>query len=88
MRGKLTQNGSTYIPDIFTKAQEETIAQFFNQNSYISIEMLQRLGISKPESYLEKSFNNGVLLQSVFVSNAAVETVSGAVEEALNEQGT
>lgn len=80
-------SSSTFIPSLFSTAQDEVLAQFFSQNQYVTEEMAQRVGITRPTAYLQRTFPNSVRLESIWVSEEVCDTLAEAVDEALAQYG-
>ena len=80
-------SSSTFIPSLFSTAQGEVLAQFFSQNQYVTEEMAQRVGISRPTAYLQRTFPNSIRLESMWVSEEVYDTLAEAVDEALVQYG-
>ena len=49
-------SGPTFIPDIYSKNQQEYVNSFFKHNRYLDYSTLTKLGISNPQTYLKKKF--------------------------------
>jgi hypothetical protein len=47
--------GVHWTPAVFAVAQKESVDSFFSQNSFISYDVLQKLGIPQPIQFLQIS---------------------------------
>lgn len=74
-----------YVPYIYTKAQQEWVTNFYQNNGYLEYEAMTRQGISDPAGFIQKSFGkmNILLLPSVAVGPAILDQVEGAIDEAV-----
>ncbi|CAL1533609.1 unnamed protein product [Lymnaea stagnalis] len=77
---------SQFLPDIFTRTQNEWVDSFYRQNGYLEYDALVRLGISDPKGYIKKKFKNETLtfLSSCCVGAGISDQVQYSVDEALN----
>ncbi|KAI4322188.1 hypothetical protein L6164_021905 [Bauhinia variegata] len=79
--------GVHWTPAVFAIAQKESVDSFFSQNSFISYEVLQRLGIPQPVQFLQSRYPEGIPLVTTFVHPSIIEMLDAATEDAL-EQGS
>ncbi|KAL5581100.1 hypothetical protein UlMin_013542 [Ulmus minor] len=79
--------GAYWTPTVFAVAQKESIDSFFSQNSFISYEVLQNLGIPQPIQFLKSRYPDGTPLATMFVHPSMIEMLDGATEDAL-ERGS
>ncbi|PON66978.1 E3 UFM1-protein ligase [Parasponia andersonii] len=75
--------GVHWTPNVFAVAQKESVDSFFSQNSFISYEVLQNLGIPQPIQYLKSRYPEGTALVDVFVHPSLIEMLDAATEDAL-----
>ncbi|GFZ20568.1 hypothetical protein Acr_28g0012730 [Actinidia rufa] len=75
--------GVHWTPTVFAIAQKETVDSFFSQNSFISYELLHKLGISQPIQYLQSRHPEGIPLDTIFVHPSMVEMLNAAAEDAM-----
>ena len=77
--------GGTFVPSIYQDTQKNWIKSFFEQNSYIDYDTLERLEIGDGKSYMKNRFHNeGIALESCFVRKITIETVDASIEEAVS----
>ncbi|XP_027204338.2 UFM1 specific ligase 1 [Dermatophagoides pteronyssinus] len=62
-------SGPTFIPDIYSKNQQEYVNSFFKHNQYLDYSTLIKLGISNPQTYLQKKFGD----QLCYLNTCAVD---------------
>ncbi|XP_015874238.3 E3 UFM1-protein ligase 1 homolog [Ziziphus jujuba] len=79
--------GVHWTPSVFAIAQKECIDSFYSQNSFISYEALQNLGISQPVSFLKSRYPEGTALVTMFVHPSLIEMLDAATDDAL-ERGS
>ncbi|XP_053396897.1 E3 UFM1-protein ligase 1-like isoform X3 [Mercenaria mercenaria] len=79
------QDNATYIPDIYTKSQNEWVDSFYKQNGYLEYDALKRLGISDPKDFIKKRFKceHMIYLGTCCMGRALQEQVEASMEEAL-----
>ncbi|XP_041463114.1 E3 UFM1-protein ligase 1-like [Lytechinus variegatus] len=80
------QEKASYIPDIFTKTQNDWVDSFYAQNGYLEFDALSRLGIPDPKSFAKRRFKseNLLILQSCCIGKVLQDRVEASVEEALS----
>ncbi|GER44851.1 E3 UFM1-protein ligase 1 homolog [Striga asiatica] len=79
--------GVHWTPSVFAMAQKECVDSFFSQNSFISYETLQKLGIPQPIQFLQSRYPEGKPLANAFVHGSLIEMLDAAVEDAI-ERGS
>ncbi|XP_041105506.1 E3 UFM1-protein ligase 1-like isoform X2 [Polyodon spathula] len=89
LKGSVTggrQDKAVYIPDIYSKTQNNWIDAFLKQNGYLEFDALTRLGIPDPTSYIKKRYKSSKLLflRAACVGQSIVDQVEASVEEAVN----
>ncbi|XP_006626223.2 E3 UFM1-protein ligase 1 [Lepisosteus oculatus] len=80
------QDKAVYIPDIYTKTQNNWIDSFLKQNGYLEFDALTRLGIPDPLNYIKKRYKSEKLLflRAACVGQNIVDQVEASVEEAVS----
>ena len=83
------QERAHYIPDIYTRVQNEWVDSFFKQNGYLEYDTLSRLGISDPKSYIKKRFKSNTLqyLSSCCMGSHLEDQIEAEIAEALGNGG-
>ncbi|XP_028775796.1 E3 UFM1-protein ligase 1 homolog [Neltuma alba] len=79
--------GIHWTPAVFAIAQKESVDSFFSQNSFISYDVLQKLGIPQPIQFLQSRYPEGIPLDTMFVHPSMIEMLDAATEDAL-ERGS
>ncbi|XP_058753360.1 E3 UFM1-protein ligase 1 homolog [Vicia villosa] len=79
--------GVHWTPAVFAVAQKESVDSFFSQNSFISYDVLQKLGIPQPVQFLQSRYPEGKPLVTTFVHPSMIEMLDAATEDAL-ERGS
>ncbi|KAG2467744.1 E3 UFM1-protein ligase 1 [Polypterus senegalus] len=80
------QNKAVYIPDIYSKTQNNWVDSFLKQNSYLEFEALTRLGIPDSVNYIRKRYKSRKLLflKAACLDQVIVDQVEASVEEAVS----
>ncbi|XP_034910242.1 E3 UFM1-protein ligase 1 homolog isoform X1 [Populus alba] len=76
--------GVHWTPTVFATAQRECVDSFFSQNSFISYDTLQKLGISQPVQFLQSRYAEGIPLVTAFAHPSMIEMLDAAVEDAID----
>ncbi|XP_011005027.1 PREDICTED: E3 UFM1-protein ligase 1 homolog isoform X2 [Populus euphratica] len=76
--------GVHWTPTVFATAQRECVDSFFSQNSFISYDTLQKLGISQPVHFLQSRYAEGIPLVTAFAHPSMIEMLDAAVEDAID----
>lgn len=77
-------SGPTFIPEIYSKSQQEYVSNFFKHNRYLDYSTLAKLGISNAKNYLEKKFANElVYLETCAVERLLVLQLESTIEECI-----
>ncbi|XP_060085103.1 E3 UFM1-protein ligase 1-like [Ylistrum balloti] len=81
------QENAAYIPEIYTKTQNQWVDSFYKQNGYLEYDSLSRLGISDPKSFIKKRFKSEPLtyLSTCCAGVGIKEQIEASVEEALQD---
>ncbi|KAJ0020042.1 hypothetical protein Pint_32299 [Pistacia integerrima] len=79
--------GAHWTPSVFAIAQKECVDSFFSQNSFISYEAVNKLGISQPVQFLQSRYPEGTPLVTVFVHPSMIEMLDSTTEDAV-ERGS
>uniref|UniRef100_A0A7C9DWZ8 E3 UFM1-protein ligase 1 homolog n=1 Tax=Opuntia streptacantha TaxID=393608 RepID=A0A7C9DWZ8_OPUST len=75
--------GVHWTPAVFAAAQKEFVDSFLSQNSFISYDSLQKLGIPQPMQYLQSRYPDGVPLVTMFIHPSMIEMLDAAIEDAI-----
>ncbi|XP_029966328.1 E3 UFM1-protein ligase 1 isoform X2 [Salarias fasciatus] len=80
------QDKAVYVPEIYARTQNSWVDAFLQQNGYLELDALSRLGIPDPSSYIRKRFRSSRLLflRAACVGPVLVEQVEASVEEAVS----
>lgn len=73
---------SSYVPEIYSVAQQRSLDAAFSMNGYLELDTLQRMQIANPSSFLSKRYPSGVCLKSVYLSEHLFGEVLDAMETA------
>ncbi|XP_050211386.1 E3 UFM1-protein ligase 1 homolog [Mercurialis annua] len=79
--------GVHWTPTVFATAQKECVDSFFSQNSFISYDTLNKLGISQPIQFLQSRYPEGIPLVTAFAHPSLIEMLDASVEDAV-ERGS
>ncbi|KAK4370416.1 hypothetical protein RND71_009891 [Anisodus tanguticus] len=72
-----------WTPSVFAMAQKDCVDSFFSQNSFITYEALQKLGIPQPSQFLQSRYPDGISLETTFAHPSIIEMLDVAVEDAI-----
>uniref|UniRef100_A0A8C5SZS9 E3 UFM1-protein ligase 1 n=1 Tax=Malurus cyaneus samueli TaxID=2593467 RepID=A0A8C5SZS9_9PASS len=80
------QDKAVFIPDIYSRTQNNWVDSFFKQNGYLEFDALSRLGIPDPAGYIKKRYKSTQLLflRAACVGQEIVDQVEASVEEAMS----
>ena len=78
-------NNPVFIPALYTSSQNKWVASFYNQNGYITLEMMNKKGIDNAQAVMAK-FENSVLLTSGSVKESVLSGAQSIVEEAISSE--
>ncbi|RNA34867.1 E3 UFM1- ligase 1 [Brachionus plicatilis] len=80
---------AVYVPEFFTKAQDQYIKAFFKQNGYIDFLTLKKIGITEPENYVKTIFDSKEVnfLSTSCLANFFLQNLEQEIEEYLNKNG-
>ncbi|KAK2154272.1 hypothetical protein LSH36_272g02036 [Paralvinella palmiformis] len=83
------QERAQYVPDIYTRSQNEWVDSFFRQNGYLEYDSLSRLGIADAKSYIKKRFKANSLqyLSSCCIGCLLQERIEAEIDEELASTG-
>ncbi|KAH7560925.1 hypothetical protein ACOSQ2_016840 [Xanthoceras sorbifolium] len=79
--------GTHWTPSVFAIAQRDCVDSFFSQNSFITYDALNKLGISQPVQFLQSRYPEGMPLVTSFVHPSIIEMLDAAIEDAV-ERGS
>ncbi|XP_010426061.1 PREDICTED: E3 UFM1-protein ligase 1 homolog [Camelina sativa] len=77
--------GTHWTTSAFAIAQKECVDSSFSQNSYISYETMQKLGISQAVQFLQSRYPDGSPLAAVFIHSSMIEMLDSATEDAIEQ---
>ncbi|KAG6541195.1 hypothetical protein Mapa_017429 [Marchantia paleacea] len=83
VKGFLRGGGAIWTPAVFAQSQRESVEAFFSQNGYISYDVLRKLVISQPKTYLQDKYPEGIALETVFIHPSITSVLDAASEEAI-----
>ncbi|KAB0802921.1 hypothetical protein PPYR_05107 [Photinus pyralis] len=77
-----------YVPNVYSRSQNEWVQNFFKQNGYLEFDALIRLGITDYKGYLKKHFanENVVTLKSSIISFQLIERIEADLEECISSK--
>ncbi|XP_041352630.1 E3 UFM1-protein ligase 1-like [Gigantopelta aegis] len=80
------QEKAAYLPEIYTKSQNEWVDAFYKQNGYLEYDSLSRLGIPDCKNYIKKRFKDEqlVYLSTCCCGKAIQDQIESSVDEALS----
>ncbi|OWF52506.1 E3 UFM1-protein ligase 1-like [Mizuhopecten yessoensis] len=81
------QENAAYIPEVYTKTQNQWVDAFYKQNGYLEYDSLSRLGISDSKGFIKKRFKSEPLtyLSTCCAGVGIKEQIEASVEEALQD---
>ncbi|XP_033112791.1 E3 UFM1-protein ligase 1-like [Anneissia japonica] len=80
------QDKATYVPDMYSKTQNNWIDAFYKQNGYFEYDTLSRLGLTDAKGYIKTRFKseNLLFLSSSCAGSGILDQVQASIEEALD----
>ncbi|XP_071532971.1 E3 UFM1-protein ligase 1 [Panulirus ornatus] len=80
---------ATYIPNIYSRTQNEWVDNFLKQNGYLEFEALRRLDIGDPEGHIRHRFKDEELtfVDGVCVGSTLIDQIEAAIDDALLSGG-
>ncbi|XP_051853385.1 E3 UFM1-protein ligase 1 isoform X3 [Antechinus flavipes] len=80
------QDKAVFVPDIYSRTQNNWVDSFFRQNGYLEFDALSRLGIPDAVSYIKKRYKTAQLLflKAACVGQEIVDQIEASVEEAIS----
>ncbi|KAF5301590.1 hypothetical protein FQR65_LT08895 [Abscondita terminalis] len=81
-------SAATYVPNVYSRSQNEWVQNFYKQNGYIEFDALVRLGINDYKAYLKKQFlnENITTLKSCIVSQNLIDRVEADIDECISSK--
>lgn len=80
-------SGPTYIPEIYSKMQQEYVNNFYKHNRYLDYSTLIKFGISNPQNFLQKKFGDQLCyLESCAVDQMLSIQIENSVEDCIQNQ--
>lgn len=90
MYGSLTSKlpGAQYIPNCYSRSQNEWAITFYKQNGYLEFDALARIGISDCKAYIKKQFSNEDLLflESSVASKSILDRIEADLDECISSK--
>nr|XP_022913182.1 E3 UFM1-protein ligase 1 homolog [Onthophagus taurus] len=88
--GHLTSRltGAQYIPNVYSRSQNEYISNFYKQNNYLEYDLLTKLGISDYKTYLKKFLGQDDVryLKSCVVSKTILDRLEADIDECISSK--
>ncbi|XP_018329049.1 E3 UFM1-protein ligase 1 homolog [Agrilus planipennis] len=80
--------GAQYIPNIYSKSQNEWVSNFYKQNGYLEYDALTRLGISDYKTYLKNKISHEevIYLKTCVVSKNILERIEADIDECISSK--
>ncbi|XP_075093456.1 E3 UFM1-protein ligase 1 homolog [Nicotiana tabacum] len=75
--------GVHWTPSVFAMAQKDCVDSFFSQNSFITYDSMQKLGIPQPSQFLQSRYPDGISLDTAYAHPSMIEMLDAAVEDAI-----
>ncbi|CAL1410548.1 unnamed protein product [Linum trigynum] len=75
--------GVHWTPTVFANAQKECVDSMFSQNSFVSYDAMQKLGIAQALQFLQSRYPDGIPLDTVFVHPSMIEMLDTSIEDAV-----
>jgi hypothetical protein len=80
---------ATYVPQMYAKAQNEWMDNFFAQNGYLEYDALTRLGISDPKTSIKRRYKDDeqiTFLSGCCIGSTTRDLIEIQIEEAMSSQ--
>lgn len=87
VRGHFTSysNNGLFVPETYSKIQNDYVESFLKQNHYIEHDALSRIGITDVKNYFKKC-DNLIGLKSCLIDRSIYKQIESGVEDALLEE--
>ena len=79
-----SSNG-TYVPETYSKIQNDYVESFLKQNRYIEYDALNRIGITDVKNYFKKC-DNLINLKSCLIDKTVYKQIESGIEDTLNDE--
>ncbi|KAJ8026429.1 E3 UFM1-protein ligase 1 [Holothuria leucospilota] len=82
------QDNASYVPEIYSKTQNNWMDSFYAQNGYLEYDTLSRLGVSDPKNYIKKRFKGEkfIHLKAASVGKGLQDQVDATIDEAVRSE--
>lgn len=81
LRGSLTAGKSVFIPTCYQQSQGKYIDNFLEQNGYIEWNIVQRIGVPDPSSYLRQRFPSAIHTKEFTIKESVVSQIQSVLED-------
>nr|CDS31905.1 E3 UFM1 protein ligase 1 [Hymenolepis microstoma] len=81
IKGFLTAERSIFTPTCYQQSQDKYITDFLKQNGYIDWNIVQRIGISDPSSYLRQRFPSAIHTKEFTINESVVSQIKSVLED-------
>ncbi|XP_032239292.2 E3 UFM1-protein ligase 1 homolog [Nematostella vectensis] len=79
------QDKISFVPDVYTQAQNNWVDDFFKQNGYVEYDALTRLGITDGKQFLKRRYHgNEIFLPTCCVGERVLDQADAAIDDALS----
>ncbi|GMH33262.1 hypothetical protein BSKO_01096 [Bryopsis sp. KO-2023] len=85
IKGQL-RSGGQWIPAIYVRAQQEAVRSFYNQNGWIALETIRRLGTASEDAFIKEHFPESTKLHAVLISSGLIAQVDAEIKEAATSK--
>ncbi|XP_071819369.1 E3 UFM1-protein ligase 1-like isoform X2 [Apostichopus japonicus] len=79
------QDKASYVPEIFSKTQNNWVDSFYKQNGYLEYDTLSRLGVTDPKGYIKRRFKaeKFIHLKAASIGKILQDQVDATIDEAV-----
>ncbi|KAM7539537.1 hypothetical protein Aperf_G00000043344 [Anoplocephala perfoliata] len=81
LRGSLTASKAVFTPTCFQQSQDKYIADFLEQNGYIEWNIVRRIGVPDPSSYLRQRFPFAIHTKEFTIKESVVSQIKSVLED-------
>ena len=83
LSGKGSKDKSTFIPHVYTTAQNTWVDAFLRSNTYIPYDAVRKLDIAEPKTFLKNRYsaNDFLFLTTCIVPKSVLDQVESGIEE-------
>lgn len=71
---------------MYVKAQQVAVRSFYNQNGWVALETIRKLGTQSDGAFINENLPNATQLHSTLVSSGLVAQIDAEIKEVVSSQ--